>query len=158
MLAEGLDVFPEFKHDLIGFRADLEQVLGAADQVEPILDGEGRDARALNEQVVGMGRPWAGPGRDQVGVLVSDQGEGKIALGIVVDHQDAVAAPGQGFPEIDAHRGLPDASLLIGDGDDASHTILSSSHRISVVTADPGSTHHWRIGWPASPCVREKSS
>ena len=41
-----------------------------------------------------------------------------VALGIEVDHQDPVALLGEGRSEVHRGRGLADAPLLVGDGDD----------------------------------------
>ena len=46
---------------------------------------------------------------------------GGVALGIGVDEQRALFRDGERRGEIDGRRGLPDAALLVGNGDNSGH-------------------------------------
>ena len=58
------------------------------------------------------------------------QPRGGIALGVEVDHQHPVVELGQSGAQVDGGRGLADAALLVGDGDDPGQLPL---HRLGPV-------------------------
>ena len=49
---------------------------------------------------------------------------GEVALRVDVDEQDALVGQRQRGGEVDGGGGLPDAALLIGDGDDSGHKLI----------------------------------
>ncbi|KAG1078142.1 hypothetical protein G6F40_016841 [Rhizopus arrhizus] len=53
--------------------------------------------------------------------LVHATAHGRVALRIQIDQQHALGCVGQGSGQVAGGRGLADATLLVGDGDDAGH-------------------------------------
>ena len=56
-----------------------------------------------------------------LGVPLSSDAAGQVALGVDVDEQHSLSAQGEGGGEVDGGGGLADSALLVRDGDDSSH-------------------------------------
>ena len=90
--------------------------------------------------------------RLEAAVLDAEPGRG-VALRVEVDDQRALAELGQAGADVDRRRGLADAALLVGDGDDAGER--DARRRRSAATSTSGGRRSAGAGWPREGSSRD---
>src|SRR5690606_22689188 len=79
----------------------------------------------------------------RAGAVLDTERCGGVALGGVVDHQDIEPRPRQAGGAVARRRGLSDAALLVGDGDDPS---LRRARELARLKPDASASAHGELG------------